>query len=172
MNLTILNIIFNSIIHILLVVFAEGILFFYILSEIEIKAIDNAIHDNLTKIINFDTIYEYKSLQKYPSTKATVDQIINTQALNEKQFINFHNQKSFNNFYKLVVGLIVSLILIYYYIRYYKNTSIEWLHIIGVAVTIFVFIAIFELTIIFNSVLKLSHNEDSILLNIISKLQQ
>jgi hypothetical protein len=166
---TILSIVFVALIHILIVVFAEGMLFLGVLANIEQSALDNAISNSFDKIINIDSITEYRE-KYYPQGKIAVNEFLYNNIELEKSYINYKNQVSVNNFYKLLIVIIIILILIYYYLKFVKHDSINWTHIMGTVLFIFIFIAIYEISLVFTTILKMSYNEDSILINILNKL--
>lgn len=163
-----LSIIFTALIHITIVIYAEGILFLKVLSNIEISGIDKAIKLGLSNIINFNTINEYTS-KAGPNDKLATNKSIGDFSQREKSYINYQNQLATNNFYKLIVGLVIILIVILYYLQFVKHEFVDWTHIVATVICIFVFIAIYELALIYSTILKMSYNEDSILLKILNK---
>jgi hypothetical protein len=164
----ILSIIFTSLIHITIVIYAEGILFLKVLSKIEITALDHAIKSSLSNIINFNTINEYIN-KLNPTDKLTINKIKNKFLEREESYINYQNQLATNNFYILIVGLVIALIIILYYLHFVKHENVDWVHIVSTVLCIFTLIAIYELALIFSTILKMSYNEDSILLKILNK---
>ena len=169
MYIEILSIIFTALIHIVIVIFAEGVLFLNVLSQIELNALDGAIKSSISSIFNKEAFYEY--ISKYdPRIKQTADKILQLNIEKEKSFINYQNQIASNNFYKIVIGLIIIIVVIYYYLRFVKTTDVDWIHIVSTVICIFVFIAIYELLLIFTTILKMTYNEDSILIKILNKL--
>jgi hypothetical protein len=162
-------ILFSALLHILMVIFAEGVLFLGVLSNIELKALDGVIAKNFQKIVNAESMSS--AYGKYiPKGKVDINFLLSGNIEEEKQYINYQNQIAINNFYKILCGIIIAFILVYYYIRYYRLETINWGHSIGSVILIFIFIAVYELVLIFLTILKMKHNTDSILLEVINKM--
>jgi len=161
-----LDIILNSLIHIIIIILAEGILYFNILSKLQSSALDKAVSSGLINILNEKQIIILQELQNKQEYKNTVSTLIQQ----EKNFINFQNTKATNNFYKLVSGIFLVIILIVFYLEIVQNIRIEWLNIIISIVFIFIFISVYEVILIFQTILKMKFNEYAILSDIIQQL--
>jgi hypothetical protein len=161
-----LDIILSSLIHIIIIILAEGILYFNILSKLQSSALDKAVSSGLSNILNEKQIIILQELQNKQEYKNTVSTLIQQ----EKNFINFQNTKATNNFYKLVSGIFLVILLIVFYLEIVQNIRIEWLNIIISIVFIFIFISVYEVILIFQTILKMQFNEYAILSDIIQQL--
>lgn len=163
-------IILSSLLHILIIIICEACLFLFVLAQIETNALDNAVKSVFGKLLSASMLQNSQQLTTAPGSSLIKEDITNILAQREKDFINHQNTGAINNLYKLVCGLVISIILLLYYIRFYSaSSSLNWTHSISVIVLIFILIAIYELILI-NTVLKSAQNEQTIILQVANLL--
>lgn len=160
-----LDILFSALIHISIIVLAEGLLFFHVLAKIETQVLDDVVSNTFNRIISPYMMSSKQFINKIPVN--TIEEITG-----EREFINYHNSIATNNFYKLMIGLAITISLMMYYMKFASGRDVVNLgHIAAVVILIFVFIAIYELVLIFTTVLKMDQNEQTVILKILDLIQ-
>lgn len=161
-----LEIILNSFIHVIIIILAEGILYFKILSKLQASALDSAVLNGFGDMLNekqIELLLQLQNEQKYKNVVSTLIQ-------QEKNFINFQNTKATNNFYKLIGIIFLIILLIIYYLEIVNDIRIDWLSIIISIILIFSLIVIYEVLLIFKTVLKMKFHQNAILSDVIQQL--